>query len=251
MHAPAGAEGWVAASAFACFAAAFASSLCARTSAAARKTATFLFTCGAAAAVAAAAMHAAAGKSAPLKNIKEFMLSGAAALPLFTLYSAKKLKCRTVGADSFLAAALLFPCAFVFTFKTRMLPPALQSPLFVPHVASYLTGYLILLRAALPGTGPRARDTAGAGFFCLTLGLTLGALWGEICWGDWWQFDPKEMWSLATWFFYAAYMAARGKLAKHPRLDAAALAAGAVLIILTMTWVNFSRIFQGHHTAAM
>ena len=82
------------------------------------------------------------------------------------------------------------------------------------------------------------------GFFLMTFALVLGALWGKICWGDWWQYDPKEMWSLATWLTFAAYF--------HFRRNAVAsrwlLRFGAVMIILTLTWVNFSRIFKGLHS---
>ena len=124
----------------------------------------------------------------------------------------------------------------------KELIPALQSPLLVPHVGAYIVSYAILVFAAF-GIGVRF---VPFGFFLMTLALVLGALWGKICWGDWWQYDPKEMWSLATWLTFAAYF--------HFRRNAAAsrwlLRLGAVMIILTLTWVNFSRIFKGLHSYA-
>jgi len=118
-------------------------------------------------------------------------------------------------------------------------PPALQSPLLAPHVAAYATSYLILLFAAF-GVG---RRFVPLGFLLMTAGLVLGAVWGKICWGNWWQYDPKETWSLATWLVYAAYL----PLARRPRLEPALRIAGAALIILTLTWVNYSRLFSGLH----
>ena len=122
----------------------------------------------------------------------------------------------------------------------KELVPALQSPLLVPHVGAYIISYAILIFAAF-GIGVRF---VPFGFFLMTFALVLGALWGKICWGDWWQYDPKEMWSLATWLTFAAYF--------HFRRNAVAsrwlLRFGAVMIILTLTWVNFSRIFKGLHS---
>ena len=122
----------------------------------------------------------------------------------------------------------------------RELVPALQSPLLVPHVGAYLMSYAIMIFAAF-GVGVRF---VPFGFFLMTLALVLGALWGKICWGDWWQYDPKEMWSLATWLAFAAYFHFRRSTAVSRWL----LRLGAVLIILTLTWVNFSKIFKGLHS---
>ena len=154
------------------------------------------------------------------------------------------MKKRTTRCLALLLALVLIPVAFVMDGRVRRLMPALQSPFFVPHVGAYVQGYILLVRAAL-GTG---RRLAALGFLLLTVGLVLGAAWGKVCWGHWWQFDPKEMWSLATWFVYAAYFHLRPRLS--PRAARAFLAAGAVLILLTLTWINLSRLFTGMHSYA-
>ncbi len=41
------------------------------------------------------------------------------------------------------------------------------------------------------------------GFPMLTLAIITGALWAETAWGGYWRWDPKEVWSLITWFIYA------------------------------------------------
>ena len=122
----------------------------------------------------------------------------------------------------------------------KELVPALQSPLLVPHVGAYLVSYAILIFAAF-GIGMRL---VPFGFFLMTLALVLGAVWGKICWGDWWQYDPKEMWSLATWLTFSAYFHFRHRACVGKWL----LRFGALMIILTLTWVNFSRIFKGLHS---
>lgn len=122
----------------------------------------------------------------------------------------------------------------------KELVPALQSPLLVPHVGAYLASYAFLIFAAF-GIGVRL---VPFGFFLMTMALVLGAVWGKICWGDWWQYDPKEMWSLGTWLVFAAYFHFRHRAAAAKGL----LRFGAVMIVLTLTWVNFARIFRGLHS---
>ena len=120
--------------------------------------------------------------------------------------------------------------------------PALQSWMMAPHVAAYAASYLLLLFAAF-GIG---RRFMAVGFLLMTVGLVLGAWWGKMAWGAWWQNDPKELWSLATWAVYVCYFFAY----RRPRAEMALRILGAVFIILTLTWVNFSRLFAGLHSYA-
>ena len=47
------------------------------------------------------------------------------------------------------------------------------------------------------------------GFPFLTLGILTGAIWANSAWGTYWSWDPKETWSLITWFVYATLLHAR------------------------------------------
>lgn len=48
------------------------------------------------------------------------------------------------------------------------------------------------------------------GFPVFTLGgLVFGAIWADQAWGRYWSWDPKETWSLITWFVYAFYLHVR------------------------------------------
>ncbi len=202
----------------------------------------------------------------PMQNLFEFFLCMAAALWPLSQWSRWKNGIDTDARDALLGALILFPAGFVFGEEVRRLPPALQSPLFVPHVASYVAGYVMLARAALmalplmsaPGDAARVRQTdvatrqtAAAGFVLLTLGLLLGSLWGKICWGHYWQWDPKEMWSLATWLMYGGYFHYRLKNGvRAPKTLAALLWLGLLFVVLTLTWINVSRLFAGMHNYA-
>src|SRR5699024_2012405 len=45
------------------------------------------------------------------------------------------------------------------------------------------------------------------GFPLFTLGgLIFAAIWAQIAWDRFWGWDPKEVWALVTWFFYAAIL---------------------------------------------
>jgi ABC-type transport system involved in cytochrome c biogenesis permease subunit len=90
------------------------------------------------------------------------------------------------------------------------------------------------------------------GFPFLTAGLLSGALWGKQAWGDWWNWDPKELWSLATWLLYVAYFHVRAILPhRRPRVEACIVVLGLALIVITLLWVNLSRLFPGLHSYAV
>jgi ABC-type transport system involved in cytochrome c biogenesis permease subunit len=181
---------------------------------------------------------------APMQNMYEFLMCTAALLPILTFFAQRAGERHALLVDAALQALVLVPVAFFMDGTVKHLMPALQSPFFVPHVGAYVLGYVILVRAAF-GVG---RGLVGLGFLLLTLGLVLGAAWGKVCWGHWWQFDPKEMWSLATWFVYAAFFHVRARLSS--RGETIFLAAGAAMIVLTLTWINLSRLFAGAHSYA-
>src|SRR5699024_7014939 len=45
------------------------------------------------------------------------------------------------------------------------------------------------------------------GFPLFTLGgLIFASIWAQIAWDRFWGWDPKEVWALVTWFFYAAFL---------------------------------------------
>jgi len=47
------------------------------------------------------------------------------------------------------------------------------------------------------------------GFLFLSIGIISGAVWANSAWGRYWGWDPKETWSLVTWFIYATMLHAR------------------------------------------
>ncbi len=41
------------------------------------------------------------------------------------------------------------------------------------------------------------------GFPLLTFGVLVGSIWARSVWGSHWQWDPKQIWTLVAWLFYA------------------------------------------------
>jgi ABC-type transport system involved in cytochrome c biogenesis permease subunit len=193
----------------------------------------------------------------PLQNLFEiFLFLGALPFPV-TLLSMKFLNSKDIVSDIVLGIILLIPAGFIFSAQPQYLPPALQSILFVPHVLVYMLAYVILAKAALWGgrqlfsRGDYERSAyqlVCLAFPLLTLGLILGSVWGKLAWGDYWNWDPKEMWSLATWLVYVGYLHFRSRFSGYKRTCSAWLIAGFVFIVITLLWVNLSRIFAGLHS---
>ena len=77
------------------------------------------------------------------------------------------------------------------------------------------------------------------GFPILTLGIALGAYWGNSAWGRYWGWDPKETAALATWFIYAGYMHMRGLRGWRGNRSAWLLIGGYAAVMFTFFGVNF------------
>jgi len=203
----------------------------------------------------------------PMQNLFEvFLFLGALVYPI-SVFCNRVLRVGGVAADMLTGAIVLFPAGFIFSAEPQQLPPALQSWLFAPHVFVYMLSYVLMTKAAVQAAIQLASGrTTGdyiepeqatyrmvcAGFPLLTLGLLLGSVWGQLAWADWWGWDPKELWSLASWLVYVGYFHFRymfGK--KYPRINSVWAIVGLAVIIITLLWVNLSNLFPGLHTYAI
>ncbi|HEX8950134.1 MAG TPA: c-type cytochrome biogenesis protein CcsB [Dissulfurispiraceae bacterium] len=76
------------------------------------------------------------------------------------------------------------------------------------------------------------------GFPLLTLAIITGALWAESAWGSYWRWDPKEVWSLITWFIYALVLHVRLTAGWRGRRAAVLSILGFLAILFTFFGVN-------------
>ena len=84
------------------------------------------------------------------------------------------------------------------------------------------------------------------GFPIFTLGgLIFGAIWADQAWGTYWSWDPKETWSLITWFVYAFYLHSRMLRGWRGKRVAVVAVVGFMAVIFTYLGVNL--LLSGLH----
>lgn len=85
-------------------------------------------------------------------------------------------------------------------------------------------------------------------FPLMTIVIVTGAVWANSAWGTYWQWDPKETWSLITWFIYAIYLHARVMAGWSGRRVAIISIIGFVSVVFTYLGVNV--FLSGLHSYA-
>jgi len=143
------------------------------------------------------------------------------------------------------------------------LVPALQSYWLWLHVSVTLLGEAFfavafiasLLYLAADAEEKRTRLDALAyravavGFPLFTLGgLVFGMIWAYRAWGRYWAWDPKEVWSLITWFVFALYLHTRIVMGWKGRRSALIAIIGFLAALFTYFGVNY--LLAGLHSYA-
>jgi len=212
----------------------------------------------------------------PLSNMYESLVFFSWTIVLIYLILEFKYQQRIIG-------AFITPFAFMAIALTSIVPgiqvkitplvPALQSNWLTIHVTTCFFGYaafavsfgisaLYLIR---DWKEKRAEVTSKwlpssqvldeinyrsiiIGFPMLTLGIITGAAWANYAWGSYWSWDPKETWSLITWFVYAAFLHARFTRDWRGRKSAILSMLGFIFVLFTYFGVNY--ILSGLHSYA-
>ena len=87
------------------------------------------------------------------------------------------------------------------------------------------------------------------GFPLFTLGgLVFGMVWAYKAWGSYWSWDPKETWSLITWFVFALYLHTRLVMGWKGRRSAIIAILGFLAALFTYFGVNY--LLAGLHSYA-
>ena len=120
---------------------------------------------------------------------------------------------------SWLAVLIVLMVLLHIRMLTHQLMPVLRSPLFSLHISTIVTAYALLLAIMVVGIVAmiKAKDLARLeklktlsmsmlypAVALLTIGIFVGAVWANISWGNYWSWDPKEVWALITLLIYAA-----------------------------------------------
>lgn len=87
------------------------------------------------------------------------------------------------------------------------------------------------------------------GFPLFSLGaLIFAMIWAQIAWSRFWGWDPKEVWALVTWLFYAAYLHLRLGKGWQGEKSAWLGVVGFAIIMFNLVAVNL--IIAGLHSYA-
>ncbi len=179
---------------------------------------------------------------APLSNMYESLVFFSWTIIILYLFLEYKFKNRLIGTFavpfSFLSMAY---ASFGTNIQQEIKPlvPALQSNWLIAHVVACFIGYAAFAVACGMGIMyllkkkneiKHGKEAAGNlistlpdlkiiddviyktivfGFIWLSTGIITGAIWANSAWGTYWSWDPKETWSLITWFVYAVALHAR------------------------------------------
>jgi cytochrome c-type biogenesis protein CcsB len=207
-------------------------------------------------------------KHAPFVTTYESLSFWAWLIALVYLILQFRLRIRVLG-------ALVTPLAFMAIAAASLLPPrykqagplvpALQSHWLEFHIVTCFIGYACFAVAFAVGIAylvkrsddpksPLSKDNLdrigykaiSIGFPFLTLGIISGAIWANAAWGRYWAWDPKEVWSLITWFVYAIYLHLRVMAKWKGKPAAVTSVVGFAAVIFTFIGVNY--LLSGLHT---
>ncbi len=87
------------------------------------------------------------------------------------------------------------------------------------------------------------------GFPVFTLGaLIFAMIWAQVAWTRFWGWDPKEVWALVTWLFYAAFLHLRLSRGWEGEKSAWLAVIGFAIIMFNLVAVNL--VIAGLHSYA-
>jgi ABC-type transport system involved in cytochrome c biogenesis permease subunit len=227
---------------------------------------------GLALAVAGLALHTGAlilrtvvSRHAPFTNMYESVSFLAWACALAVVILDVKLRIHKVA-----PWVMLIVVALVALASSPLLPkeatplvPALQSYWLWLHVSVTLLGeaffavaFIASLLYLLAGSEEKrlkmdavAYRAVAVGFPLFTLGgLVFGMVWAYRAWGTYWSWDPKEVWSLITWFVFALYLHTRIVMGWKGKRSAWIAIIGFLAALFTYFGVNY--LLSGLHSYA-
>jgi cytochrome c-type biogenesis protein CcsB len=219
---------------------------------------------------------------APFGDLYEFTISGSVVVIAVFLLLLTRLDLRYLG--TFVTGPVLLTLGLavaVFYTQAAQLVPALNSFWLVIHVSvafvssalftlGFSTSVLQLVQErrelarnagrepkrgrfmdALPRSAELERSAYRlnvVAFPLWTFTIIAGAIWAEAAWGEYWNWDPKEVWSFVIWVVYAGYLHARVTRGWDGRRAAYLALAGYACLLFNFLAVNV--LFVGMHSYA-
>lgn len=212
---------------------------------------------------------------APFSNMYESLVFFSWTVALLYIFVELKYKERIIGV--FASPLIFLAIAYAslspdISSKINPLIPALKSNWLIAHVITCFLGYsgfavafgfslIYFIKPKDPeSTSVFARlpswdvideltyQMIVFGFLFLTIGIITGAVWANSAWGKYWSWDPKETWSLITWFVYAIFLHLRLMKGWYGKNLALVSILGFMAVLFTYFGVNF--LLAGLHSYA-
>ena len=204
-------------------------------------------------------------RHAPFTNMYESLSFLAWAFVLALIVLGKKFRIPRITAYMMLIVVGLVALASspLMPKEAAPLVPALQSYWLWLHVSITLLGEAFFAVAFIAGLLYLRADTeekklkmdsvsyraVAVGFPLFTLGgLVFGMVWAYKAWGTYWSWDPKEVWSLITWFVFALYLHTRIVMGWKGKRSALIVIIGFLAALFTYFGVNY--LLSGLHSYA-
>lgn len=207
----------------------------------------------------------------PLTNQYEFATSFAWGIALCFLIFLIRFRFDALGAFVTPVIIVVIGYAALQNKEVRELMPALRSGWLGIHVSTAIISYgafgvsfavslMFLLKQRLRTDfwktwvpEEKKLDTisyraVSLGFLFLTFVMITGAIWAEQAWGSYWSWDPKETWSLITWFIYAIYLHLR--ISRGWKGKSAAWFAVFGFVAVIFTYIGVNTFLPGIHSYA-
>jgi len=203
---------------------------------------------------------------APLSNMYESLVFFAGTVVVICLVIERKSKNAIIGAFATPIAFLAMAYASMspnVNDRIQPLVPALKSNWLIAHVIACFLGYAAFAIAfgisimylfkqrevketsTLLSRFPKTQvldelnhQMIMFGFLFLSIGIITGSVWANSAWGSYWSWDPKETWSLITWFIYATLLHARMMRGWYGKRIAYLSIIGFVAVLFTYFGVN-------------
>jgi len=196
----------------------------------------------------------------PLSNMFESLVIFSWAIAVALIFIDLKYKIKSISVPVALMGLLSLGYASLLDKTIAPLLPALKSNWLTIHVLTCFIGYSSLTVAFVSSAiilckkkedkrlDAISYKMIAFGFLFLTLGVISGAVWANSAWGTYWSWDPKETWSLITWFIYAIYLHTRLRKGWKGKKAAWVSTLGFLAMLFTYFGVNY--LLSGLHSYA-
>ncbi|MFH1539485.1 MAG: c-type cytochrome biogenesis protein CcsB [bacterium] len=178
----------------------------------------------------------------------------------------KRLRTPSLGV---LAAPMVFLFLFVAFFQSKQaapLEPVLQSYWYPVHVSTLFFSYGLLALAFLGAwayllqewllkrkssigmlryfppletLGDLCYRLVSLGFPLMTVGIVTGVVWAQSAWGVFWKWEPKLVFAMVTWLWYAVYLHLRYVGGWRGRRTNIILIIGFFILLFTFLAANY------------